>query len=190
MVFEIMGVNLLEVIKKFEYKGVPIPITRKIAKQCLIGLDYLHRMCNIIHTDLKPENAILVLRDEELNEIANNGCLKDPKHKPSHVIDGTTKFADLALGTSFMKKYWVKKEEVAPEEEVNLPDKPEPLTYADLVPDYQSMNKNKKKKMRKKFAQELSEKNEALLKEWEAQKRKAQNSKPKPKAPEKEKAEE
>lgn len=42
MVFEIMGVNLLEVIKAFEYKGVPIPITRQIAKQCLIGLDYLH----------------------------------------------------------------------------------------------------------------------------------------------------
>ena len=32
MVFEIMGVNLLEVIKAFEYKGVPIPLTRIIAK--------------------------------------------------------------------------------------------------------------------------------------------------------------
>ena len=32
MVFEILGVNLLEVIKAFEYKGVPIPITRQIAR--------------------------------------------------------------------------------------------------------------------------------------------------------------
>jgi serine/threonine-protein kinase SRPK3 len=61
MVFEIMGVNLLEVIKAFEYKGVPIPLTRIIAKQTLIGLDYLHRMCNIIHTDLKPENVLVSL---------------------------------------------------------------------------------------------------------------------------------
>lgn len=61
MVFEILGVNLLEVIKKYEYKGVPIPVTRQIAKQCLIGLDYLHRMCNIIHTDLKPENVLVAL---------------------------------------------------------------------------------------------------------------------------------
>ncbi len=57
-------------------------------------------MCNIIHTDLKPENAILSLRPEELGEISSNGCLKDPKHKPTHVMDGTTNYADIALGTS------------------------------------------------------------------------------------------
>jgi serine/threonine-protein kinase SRPK3 len=33
MVFEIMGVNLLEIIKRYDYKGVPIPLVRKIAKQ-------------------------------------------------------------------------------------------------------------------------------------------------------------
>ena len=64
----------------------------------MIGLDYLHWMCNIIHTDLKPENALLSLWPEELHEIAKNGCLKDPKHKPSHVLSGRTNFADLALG--------------------------------------------------------------------------------------------
>jgi serine/threonine-protein kinase SRPK3 len=66
MVFEIMGVNLLEVIKSYEYHGVPIPITWIIAKQTLMGLDYLHWMCNIIHTDLKPENVLLSLWPEEL----------------------------------------------------------------------------------------------------------------------------
>lgn len=59
MVFEIMGVNLLEIIKRYNYKGVPIPLVRKLARQCLIGLDYLHRMCHIIHTDLKPENVLV-----------------------------------------------------------------------------------------------------------------------------------
>jgi len=33
MVFEIMGVNLLEVIKKYDYKGVPIPLVRTMARQ-------------------------------------------------------------------------------------------------------------------------------------------------------------
>ena len=101
MVFEIMGVNLLEVIKKYEYKGVPIPLTRKIAKQCLIGLDFLHRMCNIIHTDLKPENVLLSLRPEELQQIAEKGSLKDPKHKPKHIAEGKINFAAYALGTHY-----------------------------------------------------------------------------------------
>lgn len=44
MVFEILGVNLLEIIKRYDYKGVPLPLVRDLAKQCLVGLDYLHRM--------------------------------------------------------------------------------------------------------------------------------------------------
>ena len=45
MVFEILGVNLLEVIKRYNYKGVPLPLVRILARQLLIGLDYLHRIC-------------------------------------------------------------------------------------------------------------------------------------------------
>jgi serine/threonine-protein kinase SRPK3 len=69
MVFEIMGVTLLEIIKRYNYKGIPLPIVRVIAKQILIGLDYLNRMCGIIHTDLKPENVLVCLTDEELVRI-------------------------------------------------------------------------------------------------------------------------
>lgn len=66
MVFEILGVNLLEVIKRYNYKGVPMPLVRIMAKQCLMGLDYLHRVCKIIHTDLKPENVNLCLTEAEI----------------------------------------------------------------------------------------------------------------------------
>ena len=61
MVFEILGVNLLEVIKRYDYKGVDLDIVKIITKQILIGLDFLGRECGIIHTDLKPENVILCL---------------------------------------------------------------------------------------------------------------------------------
>ena len=73
MVFEILGVNFLEIIKRYDYKGVPIPLVRKLSKQCLIGLDYMHRMCQIIHTDFKPENVVICLKDEEINEILRTG---------------------------------------------------------------------------------------------------------------------
>ena len=75
MVFEILGVNLLEIMKRYDYKGIPIPLVRRIAKQILLGLDYLHRICKIIHTDLKPENVIVSLTRPELEEILKKGHL-------------------------------------------------------------------------------------------------------------------
>ncbi len=79
MVFEILGVNFLEIIKRYDYKGVPMPLVRVLAKQCLIGLDYMHRMCKIIHTDFKPENVVISLRDDQVNEIAKTGQLTTTK---------------------------------------------------------------------------------------------------------------
>lgn len=40
-----------------------------------MGLDYLHWVCNLIHTDLKPENVILNLHRDELKEIYEKGYL-------------------------------------------------------------------------------------------------------------------
>lgn len=79
MVFEILGVNFLEIIKRYDYKGVPIPLVRKLSKQCLIGLDYMHRMCKIIHTDFKPENVVICLKDDEADEIKRTGQLTTTK---------------------------------------------------------------------------------------------------------------
>lgn len=76
MVFEILGVNLLEIIKRYDYKGIPLPICRKMARQVLLGLRYLHKYCGIIHTDLKPENVMICLDKEELREIYDKGQIK------------------------------------------------------------------------------------------------------------------
>jgi serine/threonine-protein kinase SRPK3 len=32
MVFEILGVNLLEIMKRYDYKGIPVPLVRRISK--------------------------------------------------------------------------------------------------------------------------------------------------------------
>jgi serine/threonine-protein kinase SRPK3 len=65
MVFEVLGENLLGLIKRYQNRGVPEHIVRQIAKQVLLGLDYVHRCCGIIHTDLKPENVLICIDDVE-----------------------------------------------------------------------------------------------------------------------------
>ena len=72
-VYEIMGVNLLEIIKRYNYKGIPLPYVRIIVRQILIGLDFLHRICHIIHTDLTPENILISLNKDELITIQETG---------------------------------------------------------------------------------------------------------------------
>lgn len=59
MVFDYLGENLLSLITRFKVKGIPLFFVKKIAKQLLLGLDYLHTQCGIIHTDLKPENVLI-----------------------------------------------------------------------------------------------------------------------------------
>ncbi|CAR25706.1 ZYRO0A06182p [Zygosaccharomyces rouxii] len=65
MVFEVLGENLLALIKKYEHRGIPLVYVKQISKQLLLGLDYMHRKCGVIHTDIKPENVLMEIGDVE-----------------------------------------------------------------------------------------------------------------------------
>lgn len=43
-------------IERHKKKGVPRALVKVIAKQVLLGLEYLHDECDLVHTDIKPEN--------------------------------------------------------------------------------------------------------------------------------------
>ncbi|KAJ4302524.1 serine/threonine protein kinase, CMGC [Collariella sp. IMI 366227] len=79
MVFEVLGENLLGLIKKWNHRGIPTPLVKQITKQVLLGLDYLHRECGIIHTDLKPENVLIEIGDVE--QIVKKVVKSDPNDK-------------------------------------------------------------------------------------------------------------
>ena len=56
IVFEPLGENLLALIERHKQTGVPAPLVKIITKQVLLGLQYLHDECELVHTDIKPEN--------------------------------------------------------------------------------------------------------------------------------------
>lgn len=83
MVFEVLGENLLGLIKRWNHRGIPMPLVKQITKQVLLGLDYMHRECGIIHTDLKPENVLIEIGDVEqiVKTYVKDDSKKDQKDK-------------------------------------------------------------------------------------------------------------
>lgn len=58
MTFELLSMNLYELIKKNKFQGFSLPLVRKFAYSILQCLEALQRN-RIIHCDLKPENILL-----------------------------------------------------------------------------------------------------------------------------------
>ncbi|KAJ1950879.1 serine/threonine protein kinase, CMGC [Linderina macrospora] len=46
-------------------EGLPLPLVKQVARQIIAGLSYLHGQCNMIHTDLKPENVLVCIENVE-----------------------------------------------------------------------------------------------------------------------------
>lgn len=68
MVFEPLQMSLLDLIKSYHYKGIPLVKVKRITKQILLGLDFIHSQCRVIHTDLKPENILIAGESYAFNE--------------------------------------------------------------------------------------------------------------------------
>ncbi|KAK9758714.1 Protein kinase domain [Popillia japonica] len=67
--FELMGPSLLHLLVQSDYHGIHLPGVRIILKQLLQGLVYLHNVCRIIHTDIKPENILIKVKDDYVRNL-------------------------------------------------------------------------------------------------------------------------
>ncbi len=63
LVFELLGLNLYEVLKKRQFRGLPLSVTQTLVRQAVLGARTLAKR-SIVHCDLKPENILLVDEDD------------------------------------------------------------------------------------------------------------------------------
>eukprot|EP01038_Epipyxis_sp_PR26KG_P010722 gene10722-14398_t len=71
-VFETLGISLYDIIKRNDYKGLPLECVRSISKQLLEAVLFL-RTINLIHTDLKLENILFYHKSLQKETIKRNG---------------------------------------------------------------------------------------------------------------------
>lgn len=65
-VFDVMGYHLGFQAAKYEDGRLPVSSVKSVARQLLLGLDFLHRECGIIHTGTKTKLMILILKKYSL----------------------------------------------------------------------------------------------------------------------------
>ena len=58
IVFELLGLNLYELLKRNSFRGLSMALIKRISYQILQSLSLLTKNY-IIHCDLKPENILL-----------------------------------------------------------------------------------------------------------------------------------
>jgi serine/threonine protein kinase len=87
LVFELLGLNLYEVLKQRQFRGLPIKMVKEITQQAIEGIRDLATK-NIVHCDLKPEN-ILLINDDVNKEILSAGERPGEKKTDSDASSGS-----------------------------------------------------------------------------------------------------
>lgn len=64
-IFPVMGESLATYVRKFDGYRIPPRALKKFAAQLLLALDYAH-MHGVIHTDVKPDNIMIKMKDESV----------------------------------------------------------------------------------------------------------------------------
>ncbi|GMH46599.1 hypothetical protein TrVE_jg8886 [Triparma verrucosa] len=103
LVFEMLSLNLYELLKNTQFRGVSLNLIRKFAKQILRALLFLSKPdVNIIHCDLKPENILLRSpRRSAIKVIDFGSSCKSDKKMYSYIQSRFYRSPEVMLGLQY-----------------------------------------------------------------------------------------
>ena len=78
IVFEILSIDLFELIKSSNFAGFTLPLIKAFAHQLAIALNYA-KLSSIVHCDLKPENILLITPKKSAIKVIDfgTGCFEN-----------------------------------------------------------------------------------------------------------------
>ncbi|PYI02908.1 kinase domain protein [Aspergillus sclerotiicarbonarius CBS 121057] len=88
MVFDPLCEPLWMLRQRFHENVLPLDVMKPVARMILEGLCYLHSQCHIIHTDLKPDNILMSLRDPSVLDKVAEDEMNEPLPQ-KHLEDRT-----------------------------------------------------------------------------------------------------
>lgn len=117
LVFQCQGPNLYRLIREEYQSGIPLNSLKRIGSQFYQALFFLHHNCNLIHTDLKPENLLLTKNSNPSDPttwrlvLSDLGNVDEPKHaKDSYSTVQTRHYRSpeviLRHGFDYMADIW------------------------------------------------------------------------------------
>ncbi|KAG0243492.1 serine/threonine protein kinase, CMGC group [Actinomortierella wolfii] len=165
MVFEVLGENLLSLIKRYRHRGIPVHLVRQIIHQVLMGLDYMHRECGIIHTDLKPENVLVCVEDVES---VVRDLIGDMDYSSAASVKASSMASKVKIISSRPLSSMdssMSKKSTAGSSATSSVKLDSPAQASPTMPDTSNMSKSKKKKLR----QKLNKQNQLLQQQQQQQ---------------------
>nr|QBK88661.1 MAG: dual-specificity protein kinase [Mimivirus LCMiAC01] len=99
IVFDLMAGSLYDVMKTGKYKnGLPVDVVRRVTYQLLIAMDELNNKHKLLHTDIKPENILVVGISKRIQTVIN-------KFESLNIHPIWTKGTKWKKGTNAKKKW-------------------------------------------------------------------------------------
>ncbi|KXJ88091.1 kinase-like domain-containing protein [Microdochium bolleyi] len=92
---EPLGRSIETVIACNNPATIPPSGVRFVLRELLLALDYLHRECDVVHTDIKPDNVMFSISDTSIFTDFEEAEIQEPS--PRKEVDGRTIYASRIL---------------------------------------------------------------------------------------------